>query len=228
MAKRRTYDAKQDDYAQPQPPRLAPMNDSQARYLDAMQTSEQVFVTGSSGTGKTYMAAAYAAELYAAGDVSKIIITRPNVSCGRDLGYLPGTLDEKYAPWAAPVVDVLRECLGHGKVQTDMKSTAHRPANIEVVPLSLMRGRSFHDAFIVMDEAQNTTPDEMLMFLTRLGSGTKTIINGDTAQKDLRGDSGLKWALDRIHAGRVNVPHIEFGLDDIVRGGLVREWLLAW
>lgn len=228
MAKRRTYDAKQDDTSQYQPQRLAPMNASQARYLEAMQTSEQVFVTGSSGTGKTYMAAAYAAELYAAVDVSKIIITRPNVSCGRDLGYLPGTLDEKYAPWAAPVVDVLRECLGHGKVQTDMKSTAHRPANIEVVPLSLMRGRSFRNAFVIMDEAQNTSPDEMLMFLTRLGSGTKTIVNGDTAQKDLRGDSGLKWALDRIHAGKVNVPHVEFGPDDIVRGGLVREWLLAW
>lgn len=223
MAKRRTYDAKQDDAAQYQPPRLAPMNASQARYLDAMQSSEQVFVTGSSGTGKTYMAAAYAA-----GCVSKIIITRPNVSCGRDLGYLPGTLDEKYAPWAAPVVDVLRECLGHGKVQTDMKSTAHRPANIEVVPLSLMRGRSFHNAFVIMDEAQNTSPDEMLMFLTRLGSGTKTLVNGDIRQKDLRGDSGLKWALDRIHAGKVNVPHVEFGPDDIVRGGLVREWLLAW
>ena len=228
MAKRRTRMDDQAELAAMPMPSLRPMNSRQAEYLDAMQTEEQVFVTGSSGTGKTYMAAAYAAELYQRGDVDKIIITRPNVSCGRDLGYLPGTMEEKYAPWAAPVVDVLRECLGHGKVQTDMKTTAHKPAKIEVAPLSLMRGRSFHDAFILMDEAQNTTPDEMLMFLTRLGSGTKTIVNGDAAQKDLRGDSGLRWALDRIHSGKVNVPHIEFGPDDIVRGGLVREWLLAW
>ena len=209
-------------------PTLRPMNAKQAESLDAMKADEQVFVTGSSGTGQTYMAAAYAAELYQRGDVDKIIITRPNVSCGRDLGYLPGTMEEKYAPWAAPVVDVLRECLGHGKVQTDMKTTAHKPARIEVSPLSMMRGRSFHDAFVIMDEAQNTTPEEMLMFLTRLGSGTKAIINGDIRQKDLRGDSGLAYALARIHSGAVNVPHIEFGPDDIVRGGLVREWLLAW
>ena len=228
MSKRRTRMDEQADIAAAPMQRLAPMNDKQAEYLRAMRDHEQVFVTGSSGTGKTYMAAAYAAELYAMGDVDKIIITRPNVSCGRDLGYLPGTLDEKYAPWAAPVVDVLRECLGHGKVQTDMKTTAHKPAKIEVAPLSLMRGRSFHDAFVLMDEAQNATSDEMLMFLTRLGSGTKAIINGDIRQKDLRGDSGLAYALARIHSGAVDVPHIEFGPDDIVRGGLVREWLLAW
>ncbi len=212
----------------PQPEPLRPMNERQASYIDALDTSEQVFVTGCSGTGKTYIAASYAAELYLAGDVSRIIITRPNVSCGRDLGYFPGTLEEKFAPWAAPVLDVLRDKIGHGKLATDMKSTAQKPASIEVAPLSTMRGRSFQNAFILLDEAQNTTPDEMKMFLTRIGTGCKAVVNGDIAQKDIRTDSGLAYALRLIQLGQVDVPHIEFTVDDIVRGGLVRQWLVAW
>jgi len=129
---------------------------------------------------------------------------------------------------AAPVLDVLRDRIGHGKLSTDMKTTPHKPARIEVAPLSTMRGRSFHDAFILLDEAQNTTLDEMKMFLTRIGSGCKAVINGDIAQRDLRGDSGLAYALHLIRSGAVGVPHVEFGVDDIVRGGLVRQWLVAW
>jgi len=208
--------------------RLQAMNERQGAYLSAMEDNEQVFVTGCSGTGKTYLAASYAAQLYLTGEIEKIIITRPNVSCGRDLGYFPGTMEEKFAPWAAPVLDVLREQIGHGKLSTDMKTTPHKPARIEVAPLSTMRGRSFHDAFILLDEAQNSTPDEMKMFLTRIGSGCKSIINGDVAQKDLKGDSGLAYALRLIQSGSVDVPHIEFGVEDIVRGGLVRQWLMAW
>jgi len=209
--------------------RLAPMNAKQAEYIKAMDDFEQVFVTGSSGTGKTYIAAAYAAEMYLEPDgIERIIITRPNISVGRDLGYFPGTMEEKFAPWAAPVIDVLRECIGHGKLTTDMKTTAQKPAKIEVAPLSTMRGRSFKNAFIILDEAQNTTPDEMKMFLTRIGDGCKAVINGDIMQRDIKGDSGLAYALRHIGAGRVNVPHIEFGPDEIVRGGLVRDWLLAW
>lgn len=214
---------------EPQPAyKLRPMNDRQAEYMQAMEDHEQVFVTGSSGTGKTYIAAAYASELYLNQDIDRIIITRPNVACGRDLGYFPGTMEEKFAPWAAPVIDVLRQCIGHGKLTTDMKTTAQRPANIEVAPLSTMRGRSFKDAFILLDEAQNTTIDEMKMFLTRIGSGCKAVINGDIMQKDIKTDSGLAFALRHIQAGRVNVPHIEFTTDEIVRGGLVRDWLMAW
>lgn len=230
MAKqsRRTAAIEQDAIAAAPIPRLRPMNARQSQYIAALENSEQVFVTGCSGTGKTYIAASYAAGLYMSGEIDKIIVTRPNVSCGRDLGYFPGTMEEKFAPWAAPVLDVLRECIGHGKLSTDMKTTPHKPARIEVAPLSTMRGRSFHDAFILLDEAQNTTPDEMKMFLTRIGSGCKAVVNGDVAQKDLRGDSGLAYALRLIKSGAVDVPHIEFGVDDIVRGGLVKEWLMAW
>ena len=202
---------------------LDPLNDMQAMYLKALQTSDQVIVCGYSGTGKTYIAATYAANMYAMKIVDKIILTRPNVSVGKDLGYFPGTLEEKFAPWAAPVLDVLNEQLGKGVVETGVKN-----GNIEMAPMSTMRGRSFHDAFIILDEAQNTTVQEVKMFLTRIGKNCKVVINGDIKQSDIQSQSGLSKIIHLAKKNNMSVPIIEFGVGDIVRSDICKQWIMAF
>ena len=156
------------------------MNSKQAEYLGYLRSHPQVFVLGPAGTGKTWIAASYAADLYRGGVIKKIILTRPNVPCGRSLGYFPGTLEEKFAPWAVPITDIIRDRLGSA-----VFDIAKRNGNIEVVPFEVMRGRSWHDAFILLDEAQNTSVMEIKMFLTRIGEDCITVVNGDIAQCDL-------------------------------------------
>lgn len=203
---------------------LTPMNEKQRLYLDALQNSPQVIVCGCSGTGKTYMAARHAANLYLTRQINKIVITRPNVSTGPSLGALPGDKDEKFAPWAAPVLDVLVEMLGKGKVATDIKN-----GNIELAPLSMMRGRSFKNAFVILDEAQNTTVAELKMFLTRIGEGCHVVVNGDVKQTDLKGDqSGLAKAIHIAKAMKMDVPVIEFGIEDIVRSDICKQWIIGF
>lgn len=199
---------------------LVPLNENQKAYLNALKTSNQVIVCGYSGTGKTFIAAAFAANLYTARKIDKIIITRPNVSVGKDLGFFPGSLEEKMTPWVAPVLDVLVERLGKGVVETGIKN-----GNIEVAPLSTMRGRSFKNAFILLDEASNTTTPEILMFLTRIGNGCKVVINGDVRQQDIREQSGLSKVLHLVKKYNMEVPVIEFGVEDIVRSDMVKEWI---
>jgi len=202
---------------------LKPLNDNQKLYLKALEAADQMIVCGFSGTGKTYMAATYAANMYANHEIDKIILTRPNVSVGKDLGYFPGTLEEKFSPWAAPVLDVLQEQLGRGVVETAVKN-----GNIQMAPLSTMRGRSFHDAFIILDEGQNTTIAEMKMFLTRIGKGCKVVINGDIRQSDISGQSGLSKILHLAKKYQLPVPVIEFGVDDIVRSDICKQWIIAF
>jgi phosphate starvation-inducible protein PhoH and related proteins len=203
---------------------LYPMNENQDDYIKALERSNQVVVTGSSGTGKTYVAATYAAQMLQTGLIDKIILTRPNVSVGRDLGYFPGTLLEKITPWAQPVLEVLFKHLG--KVET---ATYIKDGVIEVAPLSTMRGRSFERCFILLDEAQNTTPAEMKMFLTRIGEDCKLVVNGDIQQNDLRGsNSGLDQVVDMIEKYHLDIPIIEFTVDDIVRSKVCKQWILAF
>ncbi len=202
---------------------LQPLNDNQRRYITALENNPQVIVCGHSGTGKTYIAATFAANMYATKEIEKIVITRPNISVGKELGFFPGTLEEKFAPWAAPVVDVLIEHLGKGVVDTGIKNR-----NIEMAPLSTMRGRSFHDAFIILDEASNTTPAEIKMFLTRIGNNCKVVINGDVRQSDIQTESGLAVAMRLAKKSGINVPVIEFGINDIVRSDLCRDWIIAF
>lgn len=202
---------------------LKALNDNQALYLNALKTSDQIIVTGYSGTGKTYMAATYAANLYLSKQINKIVITRPNVSVGKDLGYFPGTLNEKFTPWVAPVLDVLIKQMGEGVVETAIKH-----GNIEMSPLSTMRGRSFDRAFILLDEGQNTTIPEMKMFLTRVGRDTKVVINGDIQQSDIKEGSGLSKILHMVKKHKLPVPVIEFGMDDIVRSDICRQWIIAF
>jgi len=202
---------------------LLPLNDNQKLYINALKTSDQVIVCGFSGTGKTFVAATQAANMYATKEIDKIIITRPNVSVGKDLGYFPGSLEEKFAPWAMPVLEVLQDQLGKGVVETAIKS-----GNIEMAPLSTMRGRSFKNAFIILDEAQNTSVAEVKMFLTRIGQNCKVVINGDIRQSDIQQQSGLTKIIHLAKKFNMEVPIIEFGVDDIVRSDICKNWIIAF
>lgn len=199
---------------------LLPRNDKQAEYIKALQESDQVIVFGPSGTGKTYVVSTFAANLYHLKEINKIVITRPHVAVGKDIGYLPGTLEEKSAPWALPVLDVLERQLGKGVVETALKS-----GNIEVAPLALMRGRSFEDSFIICDESQNITFHELKMLLTRIGDGSKLVLNGDVMQSDLKEADGLSKIVHIVKKNMLPVPVVEFGTQDIVRSSMTKLWV---
>lgn len=202
---------------------LYALNERQEDYIRALDKHEQVVVCGYSGTGKTFIAATAAANLYLRNKINKIIITRPNVAVGPGLGHLPGDLNEKFAPWALPVLEVLRKQLGEAAFEIALKR-----GNIEMAPLSMMRGRSFEDAFIILDEAQNTTIPEIKMFLTRIGENCKVVVNGDIRQSDISAQSGLSKILHLIKKNGMKVPVIEFGVDDIVRSNVCKDWIIAF
>lgn len=199
---------------------LIPRNDNQALYIKALEDSDQVIVFGPSGTGKTYVVSTFAANLYHLKVIDKIVITRPHIAVGKEIGFLPGTLEEKAAPWALPVLDVLEKKLGKGVVETAIKA-----GNIEVAPLALMRGRSFEDAFIICDESQNITFHELKMLLTRVGDGSKLVLNGDVMQSDLKEADGLTKVVHIVKKHMLPVPIVEFGVDDIVRSDMTKLWV---
>jgi len=203
-----------------QPIHLTPRNSSQQDYLDALKTNNQVIVFGPAGTGKTYCVATFAANQYHLKDINKIVITRPHVAVGKDIGYLPGTLEEKSAPWALPVLDVLERHLGKGTVETGLRNQ-----NIEVAPLALMRGRSFENSFVICDEAQNITLQELKMLVTRIGEGSKLVLNGDVQQSDLKEADGLSKIVHLTKKHMLPIPVIEFGIDDIVRSDICKQWI---
>ena len=199
---------------------LLPKNDKQKEYIDALTEASQIIVFGPSGTGKTYVVSSFAASLYHTKEINKIVITRPHVSVGKDLGYLKGDLEEKTRPWAMPVIDVLEEQLGKGVVETGIKN-----GNIEMAPLALMRGRSFNNAFVICDEAQNITFHELKMLLTRVGQNTKLVLNGDIMQSDLKEADGLSKVVHLVKKHMLPVPIVEFGIDDIIRSDMTKMWV---
>lgn len=202
---------------------LTPYNDNQAAYIDAFDTHDQIIVLGPSGTGKTYIAATMAANLYATKKIKKIIITRPAVSVGKSLGALPGDLGEKFGPWLSPVLSVLEEKLGKGVVETGIKN-----GNIQMAPLEYMRGASYNDALVLLDEAQNLDIAQFKMVVTRIGENCKLVLNGDIRQSDIKDRSGLSLALDLISKYSIDAAVIEFGLDDVVRSDICKQWLTAF
>lgn len=204
------------------PPIMA-LNAKQAEYIGHLRTQRQVFVLGPAGTGKTWIASTYAADLYRNNQISRIILTRPNVPCGRSLGFFPGPLEKKFSPWAQPVIEAIKGRLGEAVFEVAIKN-----GDIEVVPFEVMRGRSWRDAFILLDEAQNTTVSEIKMFLTRIGENCLAIINGDVSQCDLDQESGLQKAIDMIAACDLPVPIVEFSIDDIVRSEMCAMWSRAF
>ena len=209
--------------AKKEPAPLLPKTDKQAEYIKAISEYNQVIVLGPAGTGKTYIAATYAANQYITKSIDKIIVTRPNVAAGKSIGYFPGTLEEKMMPWVMPVLEVLHWNLGKGAVDTGIKN-----GNIEIAPFETMRGRSFQDAFVILDEAQNVTPHEIKMFLTRVGENCKVILNGDVFQSDLGETSGLSKAIHMVKKYMLPVPVVEFGMEDIVRSSLCKQWIAAF
>jgi phosphate starvation-inducible PhoH-like protein len=204
------------------PPIMA-LNAKQAEYIGHLRTQRQVFVLGPAGTGKTWIASTYAADLYRNNQISRIILTRPNVPCGRSLGFFPGPLEKKFSPWAQPVIEAIKGRLGEAVFEVAIKN-----GDIEVVPFEVMRGRSWRDAFILLDEAQNTTVSEIKMFLTRIGENCLAVINGDVSQCDLDQESGLQKAIDMIAACDLPVPIVEFSIDDIVRSEMCAMWSRAF
>lgn len=199
-------------------------NVGQRNYVDAIKKNDIVFGVGPAGTGKTFVAVAMAVAAMRRGDVKRIIVTRPAVEAGESLGFLPGDLKEKVDPYLRPLYDALYTIFG-----TEHTNRLIERETIEIAPLAYMRGRTLDDAFIILDEAQNTTIQQMKMFLTRLGFGSKMIINGDTTQVDLpkRISSGL------IHAERVlgevkGISHIRFEAEDVIRHPLVAKVIRAY
>jgi len=205
------------------PPPIKALTPTQGDYLDALMSSPQVVVLGPAGTGKTWMAANYAADLYRNRQISKIVLTRPNVPCGRSLGFFPGSLEDKFAPWVAPVAEAIKERIGQAAYDIAVKR-----GHIEMVPFQVMRGRSWKDAFVLLDEAQNTTAAEIKMFLTRIGEDCSVVINGDISQCDLEETSGLYTILQLIKTQRLPVPVVEFTIADIVRSGICAMWARAF
>ena len=199
---------------------IVPKTVNQGKLIQSINTSQQVLILGPAGTGKTYITATCAADLYTLKEIDKIVITRPMVSVGQPIGILPGDLGEKIYPWALPVLDILVKHLGKGAVETAIKN-----GNIEMAPIAMMRGRSFDDAFIIVDEAQNITTHELKMLLTRVGEGSTIVLNGDIQQSDLKGTSGLAKIIHLAKKHMMDVPVVEFGVDDIVRSGICAEWV---
>lgn len=202
---------------------LVPLNDNQKVYIDALKTKQQIIVLGPSGTGKTYIAATYAANLYVNKKIDKIIITRPAVSVGKSLGALPGNLEEKFGPWLSPVISVLEEHLGKNKLETDIKN-----GNIQMAPLEYMRGSSFKDAFVLADECQNLDVAQFKMLVTRIGDNCKLVMNGDIRQSDIKEQSGLSKAIHLAKKYNIDASVVEFTLDDVVRSDICRQWLEAF
>lgn len=204
-------------------PPIKALNPTQADYLDALRKSPQVIVLGPAGTGKTWIAATHAADLYRNRNIDKIILTRPNVPCGRSLGFFPGSLEDKFGPWAVPVTEAIKDRIGKAAYDIALKN-----GGIEMVPFEVMRGRSWKNAFVLLDEAQNCTPAEIKTFLTRIGDDCTVVINGDVSQCDLAADSGLRVVIDMIAAQNLPVPVIAFGREDIVRSGVCAMWVHAF
>jgi phosphate starvation-inducible PhoH-like protein len=203
---------------------VTPKTIGQKLYVEAIRKHDIVFGIGPAGTGKTYLAVAMALAELRAGTVSRIILTRPAVEAGEALGFLPGDLYEKITPYLRPLHDALHDMLPAEEVQKHMERNI-----IEIAPLAYMRGRTLNNAFIILDEAQNTTAEQMLMFLTRLGFGSKAVITGDETQIDLPGhkQSGLLEA-HRALRGVEGIAIVEFSKRDVVRHPLVQRIIAAY
>jgi phosphate starvation-inducible PhoH-like protein len=203
---------------------VSPKGITQQSYIQAIRSHDIVFGIGPAGTGKTYLAMAMAIRALQERQFKRIILTRPAVEAGERLGFLPGDLSEKINPYLRPLYDALHDMMDAGRIATLIER-----GTIEVAPLAFMRGRTLNDSFVVLDEAQNTTPEQMKMFLTRLGFDSKTVITGDVTQVDLPGGarSGLRHA-KKVLSKIKGIEFIYFSHADVVRHPLVQQIVQAY
>ncbi len=200
---------------------IVPLNFIQSEYLEAIKSNDIIFGIGSAGTGKTFIAASYAASELFHRRVKKVILTRPNVETGRGLGFLPGTLEEKYAPYLLPFDAIFSKALGSGFYEYCLKNK-----DIEPTPLGFLRGTTFDNCIVLVDEAQNCSKEEMKMLLSRIGKNCKMILSGDTEQSDIP-NSGLNDAVSRLE-GIQGIEVIEFLDEDIVRSKMCKAIIMAY
>jgi phosphate starvation-inducible protein PhoH and related proteins len=203
---------------------VVPRTPNQARYLEALQKNDLVLGLGPAGTGKTYLAVAAAVAAMKARTVERLILSRPAVEAGERLGFLPGDMREKVDPYLRPIYDALHDLLPEGRLERAIES-----GQIEIAPLAFMRGRTLRNAAVILDEAQNATPMQMKMFLTRLGENSRMVVTGDATQSDLPPGvkSGLQDAVDRL-AGIEGIAVVRFDQTDIVRHPLVQKIVRAY
>jgi phosphate starvation-inducible PhoH-like protein len=205
---------------------LLPRNRSQESYILELLDYEKsiVFGIGPAGTGKTMLACLAAVKSFLEGSVDRIVVTRPAVSADEDLGFLPGTLEEKMAPWTRPIFDVFREYFYANEIESMIKEGV-----IEISPLAFMRGRTFKDSFIIADEMQNATPNQMKMLLTRIGSNSKMVVTGDLAQADRLKDNGLIDFVNHLNSAETTrISTVQFHHNDIERHEAVTEVLKVY
>ena len=202
---------------------LTARTDKQKEYLKALREAPQVFAIGPAGSGKTYMPTVLATKMYLMGQIKKIILTRPAVEVGESHGYLPGDLNRKLAPWVLPVTEIIQDIVCKPAFEEMLRS-----GDLEIAPFAYMRGRTFSNAFVILDEAQNTTPKQMEMFLTRIGEDTKVVIAGDIRQSDMLKGSGLDVAIKLVERYKIPAKVVEFTSADVVRSDLCRMWVEAF
>ena len=203
---------------------ITPKSEGQAKYLQAIEENDIVVGIGPAGTGKTYLAVAMAVDALSKKRVKRIVLARPAVEAGENLGFLPGDLQEKIDPYLRPLYDALEDMIPHDRLRRAMESRA-----IEIAPLAYMRGRTLQDAFVILDEAQNATNAQMKMFLTRLGLNSRAVITGDKTQIDLprREDSGL-IQIEQVLKGIPGIAFAYFKGSDVIRHRLVKEIIRAY
>ena len=203
---------------------VLPRSAKQREYINAIRRREVVFGVGPAGTGKTYLAMAMAVSMLLRGEVKRIVLTRPARESGERLGFLPGSLEDKVSPYLRPLYDALYEM-----VPAEEAASLVSRGIIEVAPLAFMRGRTLNGAFIILDEAQNTTPEQMLMFLTRMGFGSRCVITGDPTQSDLAGNerSGLEQAIRHLQV-LDEIGFVFFSTADVVRHALLEKIITAF
>lgn len=199
---------------------------NQKHYINSIKNMNMTVALGPAGVGKSYISAVMAAHAVQNKDRRKLIITRPNVAISNSLGFFPGLLEEKMAPWIIPIMSTLNATLGKGNVEYMIKN-----GDIEVVPFETIRGRSFEESFVILDEAQNTTIEEMKAFVTRIGEYSTVVVEGDLTQSDIKGPNGLEFILDTVYASEElskYVGVVEFTAEDVVRSGLCKLFVQAF
>jgi phosphate starvation-inducible PhoH-like protein len=199
------------------------MNQKQQELLDAIHDSTMTIAIGTAGTGKTYCSASKVAQLFLKGGYETIILTRPNVSTGKSLGFFPGDISEKLEPWLAPLLSVLKESLGTGRYEYLRSKN-----QIQIQPLETIRGQSFNDALILIDECQNLDMHEIEALTTRIGRNSKMVLMGDPRQSDVKNGMAIEKFVDMCEKYNIHVPTIRFGLNDVVRSDIVGQLVKAF